>query len=760
MTHRPRQIAGVAAALLALATTCLAGVPATATEAPITKTLVIGIDGATFATLDAVNTPRLDALRAQGTTSTSNLYASPMAGTWSGPGWSSIATGVWPDKHGVTENNFSPAHFDAYPDYLSRINHAIPARNTAALGTWEAISANIFGPGVDQRSGFATDAATTAAAVLAISGGTDDLFVHLDDVDHAGHEAGTSSPGYGAALASTDVKIGQILDAVAARPTTESWTIVATTDHGHTASGGHGGSSAPERQVFMVVAAPGVAANATRHDAKPVDIAPTMMAAAGVPLKPEWHLDGTPFGALTSDAFDTLRPSLAGRVDETQIPAATRGWTSTAPNGWSIDNAAMPMGGVTEWRGWSFVSDEFWTAADPNQGRETSVRARDVFAVADSDEWDDKTHATGQFDSTLVSPNYPVSGLIRASLSFATNYKIDGPQSAAVAVTFNTGQTQILKSYSAETNTVENLPFTVPAGATTAQFRFRYTGENSSFWMVDAVGIKDAIEIANIRYAVNASGLSSPEWVSLAAAAGPGGLMNSVSEQSWGIDPATQKSWGYLGANSAPSGNAGGDMFSTLRYATNGADLVYRFGGLAPGKYTVHAGYSEPWPWGGDRGAKVTINGEIRESDHPYITENTMEMYGDVVVGADNELTFLLARSRSADVQLSWLIVSSVPVVAPPATAPWAVAASARCMGGKATLAVSVRNTGTVPMDIQVSTRYGSKAFTAVTPGKSATASFNSRLAQIPEGAVTVAGTPAGGPAVTSTTPYTGLSCQ
>lgn len=759
MTHRPRQFAGAAAALLALAASTFSAVPATAAQAPPAKTLVIGIDGATFASLDAANMPRLDALRAQGTTSTSNLYSSPMAGTWSGPGWSSIATGVWPDKHGVTENNFAPAHFDAYPDYLSRINQAIPARNTAALGTWEAISASIFGPGVDQRTAFATDTATTAAAVAAISGGTDDLFVHLDDVDHAGHDAGTSSPGYGAALASTDVKIGQILDAVAARPAGENWTIVATTDHGHTVSGGHGGSSPAERQVFMVVSAPGVAANATRHDAKLVDIAPTMMAAAGVALKPEWHLDGAPFGSLTPDAFDALRPALAGRVDETQIPAAIRGWTTTAPSGWSIDNAAMPAGGVAEWRGWSFATDEFWSAADPNQGRESSVRSRDVFAVADSDEWDDKAHAAGQFDSTLVSPAYPVAGLVRASLSFATNYKIDGPQTAAVTIAFNTGQTQTLKSYSTETNTVENLPFAVPAGATTAQFRFRYTGENSSFWVVDAVGIKDAIEVANIRYAVNAGGLASPEWTSLAATAGPAGLMNSAPEQAFGADPATQKSWGYLGTNSAPSGNAGGDMFSTLRYATNGADLAYRFGGLQPGKYTVHAGYSEPWPWGGDRGAKVTINGEIREADHRYPAENKTEVYGDIVVGADNELTFSLARSRTADVQLSWLVVSAVPAVVAPAPAPWVVTASTRCMGGKASLAVSVRNTGTVPVDIQVSTAYGAKSFTAVSPGKSASTSFNSRLVQVPGGSVTVEGTPAGGLAATSTTPYTGIGC-
>ncbi len=64
---------------------------------------------------------------------------------------------------------------------------------------------------------------------------------------------------------------------------------------------------------------------------------------------------------------------------------------------------------ITEWRGWSFTTDEFWTQAQRDENRECNVRARNVFAVADGDEWNDKA-LTGTFDSTLVSPACPVTG--------------------------------------------------------------------------------------------------------------------------------------------------------------------------------------------------------------------------------------------------------------------------------------------------------------------------------------------------------------
>lgn len=470
----------------------LAAVPAAAVDAaqPV-KTLVVGIDGASFDFLDDADMPNLDALMARGMVSSSNLYASPMAGTISGPGWSTIATGVWPDKHNVLDNNFTAPKFDLFPDYLTRIEAAQPDRSTAVVATWSPIATTVFGSAVDSRVQGGNDVGTTAKAVETIASGADDVFVHLDEVDGAGHSVGTNGAAYGRALAKADAELGQILAAVDARPADEDWLVVVTADHGHTPTGGHGGNSPAEREVFVIAAGPGIEPG-VRHDVKISDVAPTVLSAVGIAADPAWKLDGAAASALTPDAFDALRPALQTRADETRPGADVTGWTHAAPEGWSIDNSRMPAGGVKEWSGWSFATDEFWTNVELGQRRETSVRARDVFAVADSDEWDDKSHAAGSFDSTLVSPAYPLTGASTATLAYATNYVIDGPQSAEVLVSFDGGQPRSLKAYSANTNAAERLAFEVPAGARTAQFRFHYTGTNSAFWVVDQVALEQA----------------------------------------------------------------------------------------------------------------------------------------------------------------------------------------------------------------------------------------------------------------------------
>lgn len=481
------------AVVLTTAAACLpsplAAAPAlAAADAAAVKTLVIGIDGASFDFLDDADMPNLDALMARGMVSSSNLYGTPLAGTISGPGWSTIATGVWPDKHKVIDNNFTAPRFDLYPDYLTRIEAAQPERSTAVVATWSPIATTVFGSAVDSRIQGGNDVGTTAKAVEAIAGGADDVFVHLDEVDGAGHSTGTNGAAYGRALAKADGEIGQILAAVDARPADEEWTIVVTADHGHTPTGGHGGSSPAERKVFVIAAGPGIEPG-VRHDVKITDVAPTVLSAVGIAADPAWALDGSAVADLAPDAFDALRPELQTRADETRPGADVLGWTHATPEGWSIDNSLMPSGGVREWAGWSFATDDFWTNVELGQRRETSVRVRDVFAVADSDEWDDKSHAAGAFDSTLVSPAYPLTGASTATLAYATNYFIDGPQSAEVLVSFDGGEAQSIKTYTANTNAEERLVFDVPAGAQTAQFRFHYTGTNSAFWAVDRVAL-------------------------------------------------------------------------------------------------------------------------------------------------------------------------------------------------------------------------------------------------------------------------------
>ncbi|MFE9044990.1 alkaline phosphatase family protein [Streptomyces sp. NPDC007818] len=465
-----------------------AGTTAAAAKRP--KSLVIGIDGATFDAFAKARMPHVKKLMANGMTATGYLYADPMAPTSSGPGWSTIATGAWPDRHKVVDNAFTGARFDLHPDYATRLENADPSLDTLVVGTWGPIRDTVFGPAVDTRLGGVSDADTTATAVSRLRNtDADAVFVHLDEVDGAGHSYGTGHQAYLDALYAADTRVGRLLGAVRARTTyaDENWQVIVTADHGHTPGGGHGGNTPDERRTFVIAKGAGFAPGSVRHDVKVTDIAPTVLTHFGVAADPAWQLDGKPIGSLAPDAFDALRPVLNTRVDELALSSALKGWTTTAPGGWTVDNSAMPAGGVTEWRGWSFATDEFWSNAEPGQARETNVRARDVFAVADSDEWDDKPHGDGPFDSTLISPAFAVTGGATATVSYATNYRVDGPQTGDVLISFDGGPAQLLRSYREDRNAFEELAVAVPAGVTGARLSFRYTGTNSAFWTIDQV---------------------------------------------------------------------------------------------------------------------------------------------------------------------------------------------------------------------------------------------------------------------------------
>ncbi|MFJ8828144.1 alkaline phosphatase family protein [Streptomyces sp. NPDC102467] len=484
----------------ATATAALAlSVPTTAYAAARTpKVLVIGLDGTLLSRVKDADAPHLKALMAAGLTAPSSIYANPLAPTLSGPGWSTLITGVWPDKHNVKDNNFTGHKFARYPDFLTRIETAKPGLSTYAVSSWAPLTDTVFSPKVDTRVSTPSaeyDTGTAARAVAQLkSADPDAVFVQLDNVDHAGHSYGAASGQYLDAIHGVDGQVGQLVDALKSRTTyaDEDWLILVTADHGHTDPGGHGGSTWQERQTFMIAVGSTAAAGSLRHDVKMPDIAASALAHLGIAIDPTWGLDGRPIQQPGPDDFDSLRTELTGPVDETGIGAGVVGFTHTPPRGWSVDNSAMGTGGVTEWRGWSFTTDEFWTKAERDQQRESNIRARNVFAVADGDEWSDRA-VSGTFDSTLVSPDFTVTGGRSATLTYTTFYRQESPQKGEVLVSYDGGTPVSVKTYAADTSSrTESVSLQVPGGATRAKVRFRYTGGNNWFWTIDGVKISQS----------------------------------------------------------------------------------------------------------------------------------------------------------------------------------------------------------------------------------------------------------------------------
>ncbi|MFE0153100.1 alkaline phosphatase family protein [Nonomuraea sp. NPDC059007] len=474
-------------------------VPAVADGISSDKVLVIGMDGLRHDRIAAADAPNLDNLIATGTFGASLLYTNPMAATSSGPGWSTIATGVWPDRHGVKDNSFSGKRYDLHPDFLTRLENLNPAYSTFAALDWKPLGdQGTFGTKIDSRvildgdaNGYPAEDAriATAAETVLRQQNPDAAFVYFGNTDIVAHNSGAASQAYLRAIATQDAYVGRLLAAIKARPSypSERWTIVVTTDHGHTDGGGHGGSSMEERRTFVLAAGPGIAAAARPLDTRLVDVTATVFNALrlGAPA----GIDGRRIDQRTGDPFENV--PLSGRVDETGIPAGVLGFSHTVPTSWTLDTTRMPSGGVQEWRGWSLTTAEFWSRAQRDQWRELNVRSRGTFAVADSDEWDDKSHGSGPFDSTLVTGGYSVAGKASVRVGYTTHYRPEGAQKAQVLVSFDGGADVLVKNYTAETvSQVESLVVGVPGGASTMRVKFRYfDASNNWYWAIDQVTV-------------------------------------------------------------------------------------------------------------------------------------------------------------------------------------------------------------------------------------------------------------------------------
>ena len=271
------------------------------------KVLVIGIDGVRADVLMEVPTPQIDALADGGALTMRTRTTTPSV---SGPAWSSMLTGVWPAKHGDVDNGFEGRRYKAYTGSRTRTQRLRPQLATYAVVDWVPLmelegGSTAVGPEVDRRElldgyelGWAeADARATALTVQHLaSSDVDALFVYLGNPDETSHETGSIGEEYREAIAAADRQVGELVDAVRARPSfaSESWLVIVSTDHGRRADGGHGGDSPQEMTTFILVSGPAAPRGAIRRDTHIVDVAPTALAHLGIEIDPAWGLDGTP----------------------------------------------------------------------------------------------------------------------------------------------------------------------------------------------------------------------------------------------------------------------------------------------------------------------------------------------------------------------------------------------------------------------------------------------------------------------------------
>lgn len=247
------------------------------------RVMVIGIDGLSTAAFEKAQLPNLKALMARGAYT---LKARGVMPTVSSPNWGSILMGAGPEQHGVTSNEWQRDKFEIepsckgpegiYPNVFGVLKAAKPKLHLAAIYDWDGFG-RLFDRGAATHAVHVlkSEETTKAAVEYWNTRKPDFLFVHLDDVDHAGHEHAWESAKYFEEADRIDGLVGKLAEAAGAA------LVIVVSDHGGTGKK-HGNANMNDLQVPVILAGPRVRPGRIEQATNLYDLAPTVTAMLGV----------------------------------------------------------------------------------------------------------------------------------------------------------------------------------------------------------------------------------------------------------------------------------------------------------------------------------------------------------------------------------------------------------------------------------------------------------------------------------------------
>ncbi len=297
---------------------------------PLRKAVFVLLDGIPADVIERVATPTLDAIAEAGGYSRS--YVGGEKGSYnetptiSAPGYMSLITGTWGNKHNVWDNyNQNPNYH--YPSIFHVVEAHDPDLKTAIFSTWEDNRTVLVGDGVVDSAHFVIDygydgfekdtlryphdslrnfihtidkEVAQEAAKYILEEGPDLSWVYLEYSDDIGHGMGDGEV-FDTAVRKTEQLVAGIWESVQKRQQYEGeeWMILVTTDHGRDSITGqnHGGQSLRERTNWLVTNVQGLNAQFKEKRTAMVDIYPSLLRFMEIPIpeRVDRELDGTPF---------------------------------------------------------------------------------------------------------------------------------------------------------------------------------------------------------------------------------------------------------------------------------------------------------------------------------------------------------------------------------------------------------------------------------------------------------------------------------
>lgn len=243
----------------------------------VKKAIVIGYDGCRADVLQHLDNEHDSAIQALLAEKDGNAFLSYCGGvnyplintqaTSTAPGWCSMLTGAWADKHGVTDNDVVKN-----PEYRTLLTTLVEdgiIDESSFYVSWGGHFSGDNATYIEEK----TYCEKNNLKVNFLRAGDDDgtkantlndlkkadcadfIFSIFEYTDHVGHDV-TFSPynkDYTQAFYDAEATGLEVINTIKARPTydTEDWLILITSDHGGSTFG-HGGMTIMERMTFVV----------------------------------------------------------------------------------------------------------------------------------------------------------------------------------------------------------------------------------------------------------------------------------------------------------------------------------------------------------------------------------------------------------------------------------------------------------------------------------------------------------------------------
>jgi hypothetical protein len=270
---------------------------ATTTPVNIQHVVIISIDGLRPDALEQADTPILDSLRAKGAYSAAAQAVLPSVTLIA---HASMLSGMTPAKHGITWNDYEPERGKINGPTLFSVAHAAGLTTAMVVGK-PKFEHLVLPNSVDNYvyAGFTDQQVTDKALAIIQASLPNILFIHLPNVDTAGHALGWMSAGQLEVIHLTDGLIGEIVGALETGGYTENTLLIITADHGGVDKQ-HGGNSPEEMTIPWLAVGPGVPAGVTlQSKIVTYDTAATALHALNVPQPARW--DGRPVLEIFSE---------------------------------------------------------------------------------------------------------------------------------------------------------------------------------------------------------------------------------------------------------------------------------------------------------------------------------------------------------------------------------------------------------------------------------------------------------------------------